>query len=145
MILKKFLSAIALACALTMTNASAAELKVRVSGITASARDAGSIVHVYVFTSADGFPKEERAIAHVAHSAPADSLEFTIQVPEAAEYALMAYLDRNGDGKMNRFLGMIPQEPYALSRNPQVMGKPRFADAAVRPSSGELIVLNLRD
>ncbi len=59
--------------------------------------------------------------------------------------ALMAYQDKNGDGKMNRLFGMIPQEPYALSRNPQVFGKPKFSDAAVQARDGESIILKLHD
>jgi uncharacterized protein (DUF2141 family) len=121
---------------------SAADLEVRITGIT----DKASPIHVFVFTSAEGFPKEVSAAVHVRHAAPNGvQLDLVIPVPDAAQYALMAYQDRNGDGKLNRFLGMIPQEPYALSRNPDVMGKPKFTDAALKPVAGEAIILNLKD
>ena len=71
-----------------------------------------------------------------------------ISVPDAAEYALMVFQDKDGDGKMNRLLGMIPQEPYGLSRSPEVFGKPKFSDAAIKPSSPpnrEPISIRLRD
>ena len=45
-------------------------------------------------------------------------------------YALMAYHDENGDGKLGLRFGMFPTEGYALSSNPQVVGPPRFADSA---------------
>lgn len=123
------------------TSALAQDIKVRIEG----AGDKGT-VHLYVFSTAQGFPKEESAAVHTSYARQnADPVEAIVQVPEAEEYALMAYQDKNEDGKMNRLLGMIPQEPYALSRNPQVMGKPKFADAAVRPTAGEVIVLKLRD
>ena len=128
-------------CAACATSALAADLKVRIEGVA----DSGTI-HVYVFTSAEGFPKEEHAVAHVNQPGQSGApLDVSLHVPDSLEYALMAYQDKNGDGKMNRFLGMIPQEPYALSRNPQVLGKPKFSDAAVRPMDGETIVLKLHD
>ena len=122
--------------------ASAAELTVRVTGIA----DKAGAIHVYVFTSAEGFPKEENAAVHVSRAVPdGTQLDMVVQVPDAPAYALMAYQDKNGDGKMNRFLGMIPQEPYAMSRNPDVMGKPKFSETSVQPANGEAIVMKLRD
>lgn len=129
------------ACAVCAVPAFAADLQVRIEGIA----DSGTI-HVYVFTSAEGFPKEENAVTHVNQPGQSGAqLDISIHVPDSSEYALMAYQDRNGDGKMNRLLGMIPQEPYALSRNPQSFGKPKFSDAAVRPLDGETIILKLHD
>lgn len=121
---------------------SAAELNVQVTGIT----DKAGSIHVYVFTSAQGFPKEENAAVHVSRPAPGSTqVDMLIQVPDSPAYALMAYQDKNGDGKMNRFLGMIPQEPYAMSRNPDVMGKPKFSESAIQPGNAEVILLKLRD
>ena len=121
----------------------AAELRVRIEGLAAT----GSI-HVYVFTAEQGFPKEERAANHQVYPRPApaqNALDIQISVPDAAEYAVMAFQDKDGDGKMNRLLGMIPQEPYGLSRNPQLFGKPKFSDAAIKASDSELIVVKLHD
>lgn len=121
----------------------AEELRLRIEGIT----EQGSI-HVYVFTAAEGFPKEAQAAVHQVYPRPApaeDALDIQIAVPDAAEYAVMSFQDKDGNGKMNRLLGMIPQEPYGLSRNPQLFGKPKFSDAAVKASDSGLIVLKLRD
>lgn len=118
------------------------ELSVRIEGIA----DKGKI-HLYVFTGAEGFPKEEHAVLHQAYPRPPrgqTALELRISVPEAAEYALMSFQDKDGDGKMKRLLGMIPQEPYGLSRNPKLFGKPKFAEAAIS-ASGETIVIKLHD
>lgn len=132
----------AVAIALFPLLVSAAELTVRVTGIA----DKTGMIHIFVFTSADGFPKEENAVAQASRAVPdGTQLDLVIQVPDAPAYALMAYQDRNGDGKMNRFLGMIPQEPYAMSRNPDVMGKPKFSESSVQPANGEAIVMKLRD
>lgn len=121
--------------------ASAAPLQVKLTQI----QPGKGTLYLYVFTSAEGFPKEENAAAHFSIPAP-DSTETstTIELPEAKEYAIMAFQDLNGDGKMERFLGMIPREPYALSRNPSVMGKPKFADSAFSWQDGAIIELQLR-
>ncbi len=131
----------AIGFSLATSVAVAQDLKVRIEG----AGDKGTI-HLYVFSTAQGFPKEENAAVHATYPWPGgDFMEIMVKVPDAPGYALMAYQDKNEDGKMNRFLGMIPQEPYALSRNPQVMGKPKFSDAMVHPAENETIVLKLRD
>jgi uncharacterized protein (DUF2141 family) len=120
---------------------SAAELNLRIVDIV----NAGTI-HVFVFTSADGFPKEGRAVVHADFPKPDGSqLDLVIQVPESSEYAVMAYQDKNGDGEMNRLFGMIPQEPYALSRNPNVFGKPKFSDAAISGENKDIILMKLHD
>lgn len=120
-----------------------AELHVRIEGVA----EKGSI-HVYAFTAPEGFPKEEHAVFHQVYPRPApaqNELDIRISVPDAAEYAVMSFQDTDGDGKMNRLLGMIPQEPYGLSRNPQLFGKPKFSDAAIKASEGEIIVVKLHD
>lgn len=119
----------------------AAELQVRIEGIA----EKGSI-HVYVFTAPEGFPKEESAVFHQVYPKPeADALEIKLSVPDAPAHAVMAFQDKDGNGKMNRLLGMIPQEPYGLSRNPQLFGKPKFADAAINTAEGAPIVVKLHD
>ena len=56
----------------------------------------------------------------------------------------MAYHDEDGNGELNRFLGMIPQEGWGLSNNPAVGGKPAFKDAAVTvPESGADVAIRL--
>jgi uncharacterized protein (DUF2141 family) len=131
------------AVTLLTTRVSASELNVRIEGIA----HAGTI-HVYVFTSPEGFPKEENAAVHQSYPGPSGAQsEIAIQIsaPDASEYVVMAYQDLDGNGKMNRLLGMIPQEPYGLSRNPQLFGKPKFLDAAIKVSDGELVVLKMHD
>jgi uncharacterized protein (DUF2141 family) len=129
--------------ALTALPAAATELAVHIDGIAAT-----GTVHVYVYTKADGFPKEEAAALHTSY--PVDdktqtALDVKIEAPEAAEYALVAYQDKDGNGKMNRLLGMIPQEPYGLSQNPKLFGKPKFGEAAFKPKDGEVVVIHLKD
>ena len=136
-------SLIFVASLLLATPLLAAELRVRIEGLAATGN-----LHVHVFTGAEGFPKEEHAAIHQVYPRPApaqNELDIRISVPDSAEYAVMAFQDKDGDGKMNRLLGMIPQEPYGLSRNPQLFGKPKFSDAAIKASDSELIVVKLHD
>lgn len=132
-----------LASLLLTTPIFAAELRLRIENLS----DKGAI-HVYVFTSPEGFPKEENAVIHQIYPRPApekNDLEVQISVPDVSEYALMSFQDKDGNEKMNRLLGMIPQEPYGLSRNPQLFGKPKFSDAAIKASDSEWIILKLHE
>ncbi len=48
----------------------------------------------------------------------------------AGRYAVIAYHDEDGNGRLNLRFGMIPVEGYGLSNDPEVAGPPRFQDAA---------------
>lgn len=123
--------------------AGATELAVRIDGIAAT-----GAVHVYVYTKAEGFPKEEAAVLHTSYPVEdktLTALDVKIDAPDADEYALVAYQDLDGNGRMNRLLGMIPQEPYGLSRNPKLFGKPKFSEASFTPKAGEVVVIHLKD
>ena len=61
------------------------------------------------------------------------------------DYAIAAYLDENGDGKLNRgkLLG-IPKEPVAFSNGVKIkLSKPRYEDAKVRVEPGSVVVITL--
>lgn len=138
-----FRSFIIVASLILTTPLFAADLRVRIEGIAKNGD-----VHVYVFTTQEGFPKEEHAILHQVYPRPVptqNELDILISAPDSTEYAVMAFQDKDGDGKMNRLFGMIPQEPYGLSRNPQLFGKPKFSDAAFKASDSETIVVKLHD
>ena len=114
------LPAIAGSLATVVTTATAADLNLRIEGLSATGD-----IHVYVFTSPDGFPKEESAALHRSFPRPPaaqNELTARVEVPDDAQYAVVVFQDEDGNGKMNRLLGMIPQEPYGLSRNPDVFG-----------------------
>lgn len=123
--------------------AAARVLDVRIADIPATGD-----IHVFVYTSPKDFPKEAAAAVHTRYPVTdreQKSLKVQIEVPDAPQYALVAYQDEDGNGKMNRFLGMIPQEPYGLSQNPRLFGKPRFSDAAITPVAGNAIIIHLKD
>ena len=104
----------------------AGDLTVTLTGVSS---DPGTL-YVDVWSSADTFRDEEQVTARKV--APATPGEVQVQFPDLppGTYALMAFHDADGDGEMDRFLGMIPTEGYALSNDPEVSGPPAFDDSA---------------
>lgn len=63
------------------------------------------------------------------------------------EYSLAAYLDENGDGKLNRgkILG-LPKEPVAFSNGVKPkLSKPSFEDTKVTVGADSIVVITLDD
>jgi len=128
----------ALPLMLCLPTADAATLTVTVEG----SRPGGGPLTVLLFDRADGFPTESRATRR--HVLPDGQSTLALDDLEPGQYAVMAYHDEDGNGELNRFLGMIPQEGWGLSNNPAVSGKPAFKDAAVTlPKSGTSLTLKL--
>ncbi|NMG64463.1 DUF2141 domain-containing protein [Azoarcus indigens] len=108
------------------------------------AHERGS-VRVGLYATPSSFRKEMHALAvHEAPAAPGVVRVVFDAVP-AGRYAVMAYHDEDGDGKLNMRFGMFPAEGYGLSNNPRVMGPPAFEDsafevAADRPSQINVVM-----
>lgn len=130
-------AALALATLLALPAVHAATLGLSVEG----ARP-GAAVTVLLLTGADGFPGEARAAQR--HVLPKGQTTLAIDGLLPGRYAVMAYDDADGNGELNRFLGMIPQEGWGLSNNPAVAGKPAFEQAAVTlPEAGATLGIRL--
>lgn len=128
----------ALPLLLCLPGAEAATLTVTLDG----ARPGGGPLTVLLYDRAEGFPKEAKARAR--HVLPAGTHQLTLDGLKPGQYAVMAYHDEDGNGEMNRFLGMIPKEGWGLSNNPKVSGKPAFKDAAVAlPETGGALTIKL--
>ena len=114
--------------------AAAGDVTVRVSGVA----DAAGQVRVAACTEPE-FLKSCRLVA----SAPAKvgSLDVTIRAVPPGRYAIQAFHDRDGDGKLATNLIGLPSEPFGLSRAPTLRyGAPAFADAAVEIEARPLTV-----
>ncbi len=87
-------------------------------------------LRVAVYADAKAFRKENQAFltAEIPAAPGTQTVQFD-NVP-AGTYAVLAYHDEDGNGELNRRLGMFPAEGYALSNNPKVMGPPAFIDSA---------------
>ena len=135
----KWLSAAFLA--LAAGSAAAAELQVVVEGI--QGREGN--VRLALYNDPKTFRKEEKSLKVLAKPASGDSVSFLFEGLQPGRYTLIAYHDADSNGKMNRFLGMIPTEGYGLSNNPQVSGPPAFDDADFElTEAGESVHIKLR-
>ena len=118
----------------------AGDLEVRIEAV----RDAAGALKIMLFDREDGFRKEDKALKVLALPAAAGTVTGRFQGLPAGRYAVVAYHDENGDGKLNLRFGMFPKEGYGLSNSPKVSGPPKFKDAAFDIGDGEnLIVIRL--
>lgn len=118
--------AFALLLTATGVHAETARLVVHLKDV----REATGNLRVSLYRDPETFRKEDRALKVIVIPAAKGESRVTFDGIEPGKYALMAYHDENGDGKLNLRLGMFPTEGYALSNNPKVMGPPKFADSA---------------
>jgi uncharacterized protein (DUF2141 family) len=91
-------------------------------GLTGIAEAKGS-VFVAVYSRAGDFMKTEKA--HTLKTIPVTqggTLNLTIKDLPAGAYAICAYQDLNGNGKLDKNLVGIPTEPYGFSNN----ARPKF-------------------
>lgn len=127
--------------ALSPTAALAADLTVRLTGV----RSGDGNMRMALFNQADGFRKEDRALAVLQIPAAPGAVTATFPGLAPGRYAIMAYHDENADGAMNRMFGMIPTEGYGLSNNPEVFGPPAFEPSAFDlPAAGTGIAIEIR-
>ncbi|HKL77972.1 MAG TPA: DUF2141 domain-containing protein [Gammaproteobacteria bacterium] len=126
---------------LAATAAQAATLNLRVTDVTSAEHQ----VVVQVYRGSDGFRDPENAVRRVAVPAKSGTVPVTLEGLKPGRYAVVVYHDQDGDGGMDRFLGMIPTEGYGLSRNPEVTGPPAFADSAFDlPATGAELAIEMR-
>lgn len=124
--LAKVLPVAMLAVSFVCSTASAADIEVVVRGVK---HDQGT-VKVALYAGPDTFRKEDKALARDTQPAKAGEMVFAFAGVADGRYAVIAYHDENGNGEMDRFLGMIPTEGYGLSNNPEVAGPPSFEPSA---------------
>lgn len=108
--------------------AAAAELALEVE--VAGVKDARGQVRVGLYADPKTFRKEEHALAVKTAPAAAGAVRVRFDGLAPGRYAIMAYHDEDGNGRLNLRFGMFPAEGYGLSNNPKVMGPPAFDDSA---------------
>lgn len=110
-----------------LSAAGAADITVTVSGI----RNASGSVSAGIYDNASSFPKAEEAVVVVRIKARQGNVGFTIHGLAPGQYAVAAYHDENGNGRLDFDPTGAPAEGYGVSngaRNPQA--PPEFAMAA---------------
>lgn len=112
-----------------------ATLIVEVEGL----KDDQGKLHASLYASEEGFPtKPEKALRHVDVPIVAGKARVVFAGLTPGGYAVAAYHDENGDGKLDTgFLG-IPTEGLASSNDAKgFMGPPTFEKARVEVAPGE--------
>jgi uncharacterized protein (DUF2141 family) len=110
-----------------LSAAGAADLTVTVSGI----RNASGSVSAGIYDSANSFPKVEEAVVVFRIKARPGTVGFAVHGLAPGHYAVVAYHDENGNGRLDFDPTGAPAEGYGVSngaRNPQA--PPEFAKAA---------------
>jgi len=98
-----------------------------------SARDGAGRVRCAAFADARGFPKDAKAaVAAIDVPVIRGMATCVFSALPPGTYAIAAYHDENGNGRLDEnFLGM-PKEGFGFSRNPDTrFGPPKFDTAAV--------------
>lgn len=130
--------ALALALAPTASLSNAADLTVVLTGMHAD----GGPIRISVQNDATRFPGPSVKGLEL----PADAREGTIKDLPPGRYAVVVFQDMNGNGRLDRGLFNIPNEPYGFSEDARGNGgPPEFRDAAFDlPEAGARIAVRLR-
>ena len=107
--------------------AGATDLTVTVNGI----RNASGSISAGIYNSESSFAKATEALVLVRIKAAQGSVGFTVHDLTPGQYAVAAYHDENGNGKLDFDPTGVPTEGYGVSNgasNP--LAPPEFAKAA---------------
>lgn len=104
----------------------------------------GDAVRLTVYDNPTTF-LEQAASRHAATVGDDGLAVVKVRGLKAGEYAFVAYLDENGDGKLNRNALGKPKEPFIFSNDVKPkLKKPSFEETKVSVAPGEVVVLTLK-
>ena len=120
--------------------------RVTLTVVVTGATQTGGRIGVAVFGSADGFPEDQdRAQQRVERprAAAVDSFVFRDLAP--GRYAIAAYHDANGNGKLDKNLFGAPRESWGSSGTVRPrMRAPRFDEAAVELTADARVMIEVK-
>jgi uncharacterized protein (DUF2141 family) len=120
--------------AVCATLGAAAELEVKIEGVEGHE---GQLA-IGLYNGAEGFPDEGKEFKGALAELSGTNVLYTFTDIPAGTYAVAAFHDENGDGKMDRNLIGLPKEGFGFSRGAKgKFGPPSFEDAAVEVKEGE--------
>ena len=120
---------------------SAGNLVVKATGISGK-----GLVHFILFNESQGFPGEEknslctdRVIAVNGHAT------WTVSLPAGRPYAIAAYCDINGNGRLDKNFFGAPTEPYGFSGSIRPLFRaPSFQEASFTFGNSSEIQIRLK-
>ena len=114
--------------------ADAASLTVTFKGLTSKT---GAVLFTVV-NSEDAYNDKAKAVAQAMLPVNSDTVSQTFTGLAPGRYAIKAFHDVNGDGKMNANPFGMPTEPFAFSNNAIAnMGPPKWEAAAFEVKAGD--------
>lgn len=116
-------AAYALASILCTSQASAATLTVKITGISEAV---GKMAVQLVASQAAYDGKAKASAAQMLPVASTEPMTLTFSNLAPGTYAVMVMQDENGNGTLDSNILGIPKESYGFSNNPNVMRKPYF-------------------
>lgn len=103
--------------------------------ITSSVESSGQL-HLAVYDSETGF-QSRREVLSIVRPTTGTPLSVEVELPAVGEYALAAFHDLNGNGKLDTNLFGVPTEPYGFGKvPPSKWREPAFEEIAT-PFTGE--------
>lgn len=101
-----------------------------VSVAVSSTSPRGGEVRLAVYANAEDFAAKREVVSAIRPSKNGTA-ELELSLPAAGTYALAAFHDLNGNGKLDRNMLGIPTEPYGFSKEPASKWEaPDFEDVA---------------
>lgn len=106
-------------------------------------RSGKGVVRACLTAHSETFPKCRKEAATYETVAPAANggIKLFFKDVPPGRYSIALLHDENGNGKIDRALGMMPKEGFGFSRDAKVrMGPPKFDEAAFDYSGEEKVV-----
>ena len=135
------LAALSLSVAAPAQAPGTTDVQVEIVGL----RDTRGLVRLCLARDSKSFPdcKADSAV-HATIKAGRGPLRYTFVSVPVGTYAIAAFHDANGDGKLNTMLG-IPKEGFAFSRNPAMRARaPRYNEASFQTNGRPLEPLKMK-
>lgn len=118
-----------------------AALHITVTGLSS----AKGVVRVALCPPQAGFPDcKSKVVRSASLTINGSQAEAEFEGLPPGSYAVSVFHDANGNGKLDRFMG-IPKEGYGFSRNPSFKPRaPLFSEAEIAISGRQAVVIKLR-
>jgi uncharacterized protein (DUF2141 family) len=108
-------------------------------------REARGLVRLCLTRDSKSFPdcKGPQSI-HATLNAGTGPLRYRFHAVPVGAYAVVAFHDANGDGKLNKML-KIPTEGFAFSRNPKMHARaPRFDEVSFQTDGRPIVPIRMK-
>ena len=117
------------------------DIQIEIGGL----RNAHGLVRMCLTRDPKAFPDcKAPGDLHVAVHASVKPLRYTFRALPAGTYALAAFHDANGNGKLDTMMG-IPREGFAFSRNPAIRARaPRLDETSFENNGRALPSLKMK-